>query len=382
MNKEELHRLVSESTGNESNICQIYAMRDGRTVYEDCWHGYKTGDAVNVMSVTKGVMALLTGIAIDQGYVKSVDQKVLDFFPGYKVKRGEKTIYDVTVRHLLTMTAPYKYRSEPWTKVCTSEDWTAAALDLLGGRAGLTGEFKYATLGIQILSGIIENAAGVRCIDFANRNLFLPLGIPEHTIHGDSSKEDQFDFLMNKNPRKNEWYSDPKDTVTAGWGLCLSARDLARIGDLVLRGGAYDEGVPANHGGVCGGSGPANHSGICGGSGPVKHSGVCGEVRIISESYLKDMLTPHVRLGQMFGFMEYGYLWYKPYEDRQVYAAIGDGGNVIYVNKEKHISVGLTGTFKPRIFDRVEFIERNVLPLAEENVLPLAEERDKQSILK
>ena len=94
------------------------------------------------------------------------------------------------------------------------------------------------------------------------------------------------------------------------------------------------------------------------------------------------MLTPHVRLGQMFGFMEYGYLWYKPYEDRQVYAAIGDGGNVIYVNKEKHISVGLTGTFKPRIFDRVEFIERNVLPLAEENVLPLAEERDKQSILK
>ena len=61
--------------------------------------------------------------------------------------------------------------------------------------------------------------------------------------------------------------------------------------------------------------------------------------------------------------MEYGYLWYKPYEDRQVYAAIGDSGNLIYVNKEKQVSVGVTGTFKPRIFDRVEFIEKQVLPL-------------------
>ena len=190
MNKEELHRLIENSTANESNICQIYVIKDGKTVCDDCWRGFTTGDAVNVMSVTKGVMSLLTGIALDKGCIKNVDQKVIDFFPDYQVKRGEKTIYDVTVRHLLTMTAPYKYRSEPWKKVCTSDDWTKAALDLLGGRSGITGEFKYATLGIQILAGIIENATGSKCIDFANKNLFLPLGIPEHRIHGDSSKED------------------------------------------------------------------------------------------------------------------------------------------------------------------------------------------------
>ena len=65
-------------------------------------------------------------------------------------------------------------------------------------------------------------------------------GIPEHTIHGDSSKEDQFDFFMNKNPRNNEWYSDPQDTVTAGWGLCLSSRDMAKIGELVRNSGLYN----------------------------------------------------------------------------------------------------------------------------------------------
>ena len=325
MNKEQLHKFITGSTGNESNICQIYASRDGRTVYDDCWHGFKTLDAVNVNSVTKGVMGLLTGIALDEDYIKSVDQKVMDFFPDYTVKHGEKTIYDVTVRHLLTMTAPYKGKSEPWKKVCTSQDFTLAILDYLGGRNGIAGEFRYATLGIQILAGIIERATGEKCIDFANRKLFEPLGLPKRIPHGDSSKEDQFDFFMNRNPRKYEWYADPRGSVTAGWGLCMSARDMAVVGELVLNGGIRD-----------------------------------GE-RIVSEEYLKDMLTPHIKLGERFGYMSYGYLWYKPYDDREVYAAIGDSGNIIYVNKEKNISVGVTGTFKPRIFDRVEFIEQKVL---------------------
>lgn len=326
MNREQLHRLVAESTGNESNICQIYAIRDGRTVYDECWHGFKTDDAMNVNSVTKGVVALLAGIALDRGYIKSIDQKVMDYFPDYAVKRGEKTIYDVTVRHLLTMTAPYKGKSEPWKKVCTSGDFTLAILDSLGGRKGITGEFRYATLGIQILVGIIERATGEKCIDFANKNLFEPLGLPPRIPHGDSSKEDQFDYFMNKNPRKYEWYTDPKGTVTAGWGICMSAKDMSVMGAMVLNGGRYN-----------------------------------GR-QIVSFEYINDMTAPHLKLGERFGFMSYGYLWYRPFEDREVYAAIGDSGNIIYVNKEADISVGITGTFKPRIFDRVDFIEQKVLP--------------------
>ena len=329
MTNNELQILVSESTGNESNICQICAIKDGKTVYCDNWHGFRTDSAVNVMSVTKGIMALLVGIAVDNGYIKSTSQKVLDFFPYYSVKRGEKTIYDITLEHLLTMTAPYKYRSEPWTKVCTSDDWTKAALDLLGGRSGITGKFKYATLGIQILTGVLEQATGERCIDFANRHLFAPLGIPEHKPHGDSSKEDQFEFLMNKQPRENEWYSEPSGRVTAGWGLTLSAQDMAKIGWMLLNGGRY------------------------------------GEKEVLSEEWISQMTSPIISLGETFGNMYYGYLWYRVDKDSPVFAAIGDGGNVIYANEEKRISVGVTGTFKPRIFDRVDFIEKNVIPLIE-----------------
>lgn len=92
MNYEQFHKVIKESMGNESNVCQIYAMREEKTVFDDCWRGFRTDDAVNVNSVTKGVMALLAGIALDQGRIESVDQKVLDFFPEYQVKRGEKTI--------------------------------------------------------------------------------------------------------------------------------------------------------------------------------------------------------------------------------------------------------------------------------------------------
>lgn len=318
-----LHNMVKDA---EPNICEITVMQDGKVCYEDYWHGYKQGDALNVMSVTKSVIALLTGIAIDKGYIDSVDQNVLDFFPEYTVKRGEKTIYEVTIRHLLTMTAPYKYRSEPWTKVCTSDDWTKAALDLLGGRSGITGEFKYATLGIQIMSGIIENASGMKLIDFANEYLFEPLGIPKHVNHGASSKEDQFDFLMNKNPRKHEWYSDPQNTVTAGWGLTLSANDLARLGQMCLEEGIFE-----------------------------------GQ-RIVSKEWIKAMTTPYQDMGEKFGYMSYGFLWWIPNKDNHVFAAIGDGGNVIYVNPKKKVAAGVAGTFQPRIFDRVDFIEQKILP--------------------
>lgn len=75
------------------------------------------------------------------------------------------------------MTAPYKYKSEPYTKFFTSDNWIKAALDLLGGK-GEIGEFRYTPIvGPDILSGILVKATGQSVLDFATENLFLPLGI-------------------------------------------------------------------------------------------------------------------------------------------------------------------------------------------------------------
>ena len=321
---EQLQELVEKQ---EPNICEITVIKNGNVLYEGFWNGFAKGDAMHVMSVTKSVIALLIGIAIDQKRIRSLSQNIMEFFPDYKVKRGEKTIFDVTIRHLLTMSAPYKFKSEPWKKVCTSPDWTIAALDLIGGRKGITGDFKYTSLGIQILSGILEIATGMRVIEFANQYLFTPLGIPKHVMHGDSSKEDQFDFLMNKGPRKNEWYCDPQNRVTAGWGLTLSATDMAAIGEMCLNRGMYRGN------------------------------------RIVSEEWIDEMTVPYRKLGMEFGNLSYGYLWWIINAKTHTFAAIGDGGNVIYVNTDKNIVVGVASTFKPRVFDRIDFIETKILPL-------------------
>ena len=327
MNKEQLHDFIAENTRNESNICQIYALKDGKAVYEDSWHGYSSDDAVHVASVTKSVMSLLIGIAIDKGLIRSIDDKVLDYFPDYQVKRGEKTIYDVSIRHLITMRAPYKCKGDPWSKVCASEDWVKTSLDFLGGRNGLTEEFKYSTVCIHILSGILYKASGMITVDFANKYLFEPLGITQHENFYAKSAEEHKAFTIEKTPKEHVWFADRDGLGTPGYGLCMSAKDMAKIGQMCLDKGKYN-----------------------------------GR-QIISESWIKDMTSPRAVEGRMFRGMQYGYMWWIIHPKNNVYAAIGNSGNVIYINPKENIVIALTAYFKPTVMDRVDFIEDRILPM-------------------
>ena len=318
--------LNNYSSKNNINIRQIVAYKDNILEIEEYKEGFGKEDTMNVMSVTKSITSLLIGIAIDKGFIKSVNDKVMDYYKDiYTPKRGEKTIYDVAIRHLLTMTAPYKGKSEPWKKVCTSDDWSLSILDSLGGRDGITNEFRYHTLGTQILLGIIRIASGMNVLDFANKYLFKPLGIEERVNANCTSAEDQFAYLMNKGPHGKVWFMDPTDMPTGGWGISLSAYEMAQIGLLVLNKGVYNG------------------------------------IRVISEGYLNEMTKSYVSLDDKFGNQDYGYLWWLPHRSEDVVAAIGDGGNVIYINRKYNIVVAVTGYFKPMIFDRVEYIEKNVL---------------------
>ena len=105
MELQELYPYIQE---HQPNICQISVLRDGNELYSAEWNCYQQTDCVHIASATKSVMALLIGIAVDHQMIGSVNDRVLSYFPEYSVKRGEKTIFDVTVRHLLTMRAPYK----------------------------------------------------------------------------------------------------------------------------------------------------------------------------------------------------------------------------------------------------------------------------------
>ena len=300
-----------------SNIAGIAVIKNDNLIYEKYFDGYDKDDTLHIASVTKSIISILIGIAIDKGYIKNVGQKVLEFFPNYIVKRGEKTIQNVTIENLLTMTAPYKYKSEPYTKVYSSDDWVKATLDLLGGKTDI-GEFKYTTVGIHILSGILTNATGQSVIEFATDNLFKPLGIKAPNNVFLKNKEEHFSFL--KDRHVSGWVADPKGVNTAGWGLTLKAVDMAKIGQLYLNYGMWD-----------------------------------GK-QVISSKWIEDS----TKEKSQWGDLSYGYLWWII---DNCYAALGDGGNVIFINPQKKMVVAIASRFMPRAKDRIELIREQIIPL-------------------
>ena len=323
MSKSEIDAYVR---AKEPNICQICVRKDGEEIFSEEWNGYKKTDCTHIMSATKSVMSLLVGIAVDRQLIRGTDEKVLSYFPEYSVKRGEKTIYDVTIRHLLTMRAPYKGKGDPWSKVCSSENWTAASLDFLGGKKGSTDEFDYRTVCLHILSGILYRASGMKTVDFANRYLFSPLGIPEHRNYYAEDAEQHKRFTIGKTPKGNIWFSDPEGLGTPGYGLCMSAADMAKIGQLCLNRGTWD-----------------------------------GD-RIISEEWITAMTCPRPVESKAFRGMQYGFLWWITHPERNIYAAIGNSGNVIYVDPGTGTTAAVSAWFKPTVFDRIDFIEDVLLP--------------------
>ena len=323
MNRDRIHSYVEE---NNPNICQIVVRKNSEEIYADEWNGYLRDDCVHVASVTKSIVALLVGIAVDKGMIRDTDEKVMPFFPDYVPKRGEKTIFDVTIRHLLTMRAPYKCKGDPWTKVCGSEDWTKASLDLLGGRKGLTDEFNYQTVCLHILSGILFRATGMKTVEFANEHLFALIGIKKHKTFYAKTAEEHKAFTISKTPKENVWFADPDGLGTPGYGICMSASDMARIGQLCL------------------------------------NQGLWNGKRIISKEWIAEMTKPREVEGKYFRGMQYGYLWWIIHPENKIYAAIGNSGNAIYVNPEEDVVVAVSSYFKPTVFDRVNFIEDVLLP--------------------
>lgn len=309
--------FVRQIEKDYANTAGLVIMKNGELIFEKYFDGHKSADTIHVFSVTKSITSILIGMAIDQGYIGGVDQKVLEFFPDYTVKRGEKTIQSITLAHILSMTAPYKYRSEPFTKVFGSEDWTKAALDLLGGR-GSIGEFKYSTVGAQILSGVLQNATGKPMLNFAVENLFAPLGItsPQPTIIAD--KDAHMAFIKDK--YVSGWVVDPKGTPTAGFGLTLCPWDMAKIGQLYL------------------------------------NEGVWSDRQLVPSSWVTESTKEHSRWDEL----PYGYLWWLI--GPRSYAALGDSGNAIYVNKKEQVVIAIAAHFKPCGKLITELIDGYILP--------------------
>ena len=136
MNQETIAALEEIIHSRYSNTAGMIVLKNGETQYEGYFNGCTADSCINIFSVTKSIISILIGIAADRGEIQSVNQKVLDFFPDFPVENyneGETTVRDITLRDLMTMTAPFKHQEEPYLEYFTRDDWVSTALELLGG---------------------------------------------------------------------------------------------------------------------------------------------------------------------------------------------------------------------------------------------------------
>ncbi|OPA73625.1 6-aminohexanoate hydrolase [Paenibacillus selenitireducens] len=316
MDAEKLSELDPIITSEYSNINGVVVVRNGAIAYERYYNGYGPDDTHHVASVTKSIISALIGIAIDAGYIKNVDQKVLDFFPEYVPDAADRQKQEITIRHLLTMTAPYPFEDwyEPLDKICMQPDWVKYTLDMLGQK-GSIGAFKYSTAGAHLLSAIITRSTGKSAREFANERLFKPIGMQE--IPDYEMKSFGFEDLFGKNVKG--WVEDPNRNSTGGWGLTLNPRDMARFGLLYLNRGSWD-----------------NH-------------------QIISGKWMDETTAMNPN--------NYGYLWWLREEDGVfAYSALGDGGHVVCCIPEKDLVVAIASEFIMNPRDRWTLIKEYIIP--------------------
>ena len=203
-------RLVSEPArfDDYGEITSVVVSQGGEVVIEE----YLDGDGStlrNTRSCTKTVVGMLLGMAIDRGIVPGVETPLQELL-------GEPAP-PVMLRDLLTMSSCLDCND--WDdgspgneeRMYPQEDWLGFALRLPLRRSR---GFSYCTAGVVALGVALERALGEPLSNFAERELFTPLGI-----------------------EGAQWVYTPKGETSAAGGLELTSRSLLRLGELYLGGG-------------------------------------------------------------------------------------------------------------------------------------------------
>lgn len=103
MDSEVLVRMFDDIERQNVDLHALLIIRNGYIVTEAYFYPYKQHRKHNIYSCTKSFTSALVGIAIAQGYIDSLDHKVLDFFPDYTFANDDSRKQAMTLEHLLTM---------------------------------------------------------------------------------------------------------------------------------------------------------------------------------------------------------------------------------------------------------------------------------------
>lgn len=293
-------------------------IKNGKLVAEDYFYEYDKDTPHDLRSANKAITSILMGIAIDQGLIKNVDQKVSEFFLEYDhlINWGANK-HELTIKHLLTMNTGLDCND--WSRsslgneneLYKTDDWIKAFLALpFKEKAGT--KFSYCTFGEIIARTIIVKASGMSMQEFAKKHLFEPLKITNYT----------WAMLM---PNRDD----------IGIRVSLTPRDFAKLGQLYLNEGIWDT------------------------------------KQIVSSKWVRNSVSTHtVTTERRLGYPEYGFLWWKNQFEiggKQIngYQALGNGGQLLFVFPSLDMVIVFTaGNYgNPRMLNAFKILENDILPL-------------------
>jgi CubicO group peptidase (beta-lactamase class C family) len=321
-----LCRMADRLVASGANVHAVLVTRGGKLVFERYFRGsdeiqnrpvrsvtFDADTLHDIKSASKCVASLVLGIAIDRGLIGSINEPVFSFFPELSDLRSPEKDR-IQLVHVLTMSLGLKWvEATPDTGDNNDEARMYRASDPCRYVLGLAAtapagqEFLYNTGALTLLSAIIRKATGRPLDEFARANLFEPLGITSV-----------------------EWTRVKGDT-DAGGGLRLRPRDMARVGQLVLTGGRWND-----------------------------H-------QLVSKAWIDASMTP--RMEATSGLF-YGYLWWlgrSLHNGREVHwaGALGRGGQSIRIVPELDLVAVMTAgyyqDYSPEAFQVQSGIFRNVL---------------------
>jgi len=210
--------------GEYKNIDGFIVWQNDKLITENYWESWDRDKPHNLQSVTKSITSLLIGIAIQQEYIKNIDQKIIPFFPNYKIPSNDSLKNKITIENLLAMQAGMDWNEHPYSGSqldgmnSTKNDWISFVLDI--PMKNSPGEsYNYNSGGTILLAGILEKASGNSVQEFADDYLFNPLDIK-------SAKW---------------WFKDNRGLPHTGGGLSMAAKDMLKIGRLILQCGKWND---------------------------------------------------------------------------------------------------------------------------------------------
>lgn len=303
MDGEILAQMLAFVKQQDLDLHSLLVIRHGRLVSETYFGSYTQKHKHELYSCTKSFIATLIGIAIEQGKIGGIDEKVINIFPDKNFENSDARKQSMTLENLLTMTSGLTWEDgDPaFRALYMSSDWIKQVMDLPMSEA--PGErFNYCSGCSHVLSGIIRQQTGLATQKYAEENLFGQLGIKDYA-----------------------WSMDTTGNAIGGWGLQLTPRQMAKLGYLYL------------------------------------HQGNWEGQQLVPAAWVKQSTQAHVQTGKL-PHTGYGYQWWI-FPELGGYAALGLGGQTIFVAPDLDLVVVTTAKLDSHeeIFD---LLDRYILPAA------------------